>query len=96
MSELEILKAIYVFSAMLEIILFLFVCAKCTSVIKRRYPSFRFPKTHWTDKAIVVVKVFGLMIIPILNLVIAINIIVQFDRLCEKAILIVEEKFELK
>lgn len=90
------MKTIYIVSALLSLFLFVCVCAKSIYVFRERYPSFRFPKTHWTDKVVTAFKVALLVIIPLLNLCIAAFFVIEFDDLCDRVISELEKKHNLK
>ena len=90
-----IMKTIYIVSALLSLFLFVCVCAKSIYVFRERYPSFKFPKMHWTDKVATAFKVALLVIIPLLNLGIAAFIVLEFDDLCDRTVRELEKKHNL-
>ena len=83
-------------SVLLALILFVCICAKCTSTIKEKYPFFRFPKMHWAEKVVIVIKVICIVIIPVFNSFVAALFIFEFDELCYKTIHTIEENYNLK
>ena len=74
-------------------IMLLLTSLKGAHMFKQRHPGVKVAKSHWSDFILTWVRVAVISILPILNLVLAYQLIFKNDDLCESSYKKVVKKY---
>lgn len=96
MIFLKILLWAYISSIIFSSVLFSLFIYKAAYAFKKKYPGFKPPeKKHWTDVAFLFAQLGLFMLFPVVNLILGLVILFQYEELCAAVIEKMEEKFHL-
>lgn len=68
-----------------NLIMFILTSVKGAHMFKNRHPDIKIPKSHWSDHILTWIRLSIVCVLPILNIVLAWQLIFNNDDLCENA-----------
>jgi hypothetical protein len=88
-----VLLFIYLGISLLTLVLFWMCCIEGAIEFRKRYPHIKIPKSHWSSKINVVIRVIIISMIPIFNLVFLLYITFKTEDVIEGSIYRLHNKY---
>ena len=84
---------IYLGISLLTLVLFWMCCIEGAHEFRKRYPHIKIPKSHWSSKINVVIRVIIPSMIPIFNLLMLLYIVFKNEEVIEGSIYKLHNKY---